>query len=60
MKSYPTQTHTEYDYEIGDEEEQVQYLEESVEVLDQIEVAAAFWFGLAEYEVPPAADAERN
>ncbi|MBB5833856.1 hypothetical protein HDA39_000590 [Kribbella italica] len=38
----------------------MQYLEESVEVLDQIEVAAAFWFGLAEYEVPPAADAERN
>lgn len=38
----------------------MQYVEESVEVLDQIELAAAFWFGLAEYELPAEEDAERN
>jgi hypothetical protein len=44
----------------SDEEEQVQYLEESVELFDQIELAAGFWSGLAEYEVPTEVDAERN
>jgi hypothetical protein len=35
-----------------DEEEQVYYLEESVELLEQIEAAAEFWCGAAEEELP--------
>jgi hypothetical protein len=39
-----------------DEEEQVTYLYELVEELDQIELAAAFWFSFAGYELPHRPD----
>ena len=42
-----------------DEEEQVNYLQELVEEFDRIDLAAAFWFSFAGYELPHRPDDPR-